>query len=338
VPALTEMLKGKDVEQVMQALDAEVKRLTTACEGLRGVGQERLEGIRVLDADDEFQRESTVARRQWLGRVPEVNVLGLYRRYPYPGLGRDSVSVGPRLWRNGRGLCYESPIHEKLVTADGQKIQRLDIGSNAEAEAFKQALETASFSVGAVEAKPAKRHPYPPFTTSTLQQAAGTLPGLPDEEVRRWGMAGIAATAAIWDLDGQLALAYRLLRPVRVSPGTFAPATYKITAKTENASTCVWDLGDEPLMEVVNDAPASQERLVYFQKPGDYVIKLAAVNGARQDQKALVVTVRQPPEGSVGVVLTATDTGTHVKTNTFGRMPPSKAWRSSVPLFVTAAP
>jgi DNA topoisomerase-1 len=60
----------------------------------------------------------------------------------------------------------------RLVGADGQKLQRLDIGSGAEAEAFKQALETAAFTVAAVEAKPLKRHPQPPFTTSTLQQEA----------------------------------------------------------------------------------------------------------------------------------------------------------------------
>src|SRR6202035_5106972 len=56
--------------------------------------------------------------------------------------------------------------------ADGKKLQRLDIGSGAEAEAFKQALETAVFTVGSVEAKPLKRHPYPPSPTSTLQQKA----------------------------------------------------------------------------------------------------------------------------------------------------------------------
>src|SRR6185436_5200569 len=37
---------------------------------------------------------------------------------------------------------------------------------------FKSALEQAQFSVSTVEAKPAKRHPYPPFMTSTLQQEA----------------------------------------------------------------------------------------------------------------------------------------------------------------------
>jgi len=60
----------------------------------------------------------------------------------------------------------------RLVGADGKKLQRLDIGSGAEAEAFKRALEDASFRVAAVEAKPVRRHPQPPFTTSTLQQEA----------------------------------------------------------------------------------------------------------------------------------------------------------------------
>jgi DNA topoisomerase-1 len=67
-----------------------------------------------------------------------------------------------------RGETFQA----RLVGADGRKIQRLDIGSGAEAEAFKRALETAKFAVASVEAKPAKRHPQPPFTTSTLQQEA----------------------------------------------------------------------------------------------------------------------------------------------------------------------
>ncbi len=67
-----------------------------------------------------------------------------------------------------RGETFQA----RLVGADGQKIARLDIGAGEEAEAFKQALEQAAFAVAAVEAKPTKRNPAPPFTTSTLQQEA----------------------------------------------------------------------------------------------------------------------------------------------------------------------
>src|SRR3982075_531047 len=65
-----------------------------------------------------------------------------------------------------------APFVARLVGADGQRIARLDIGSEAEAAAFKAALDAAKFSVAGIEAKPAMRHPPPPFTTSTLQQEA----------------------------------------------------------------------------------------------------------------------------------------------------------------------
>jgi DNA topoisomerase-1 len=67
-----------------------------------------------------------------------------------------------------RGDAFEA----RLVGADGKKIQRLDIGSGAEAEDFRKAIEAASFTVTTVDAKPARRNPQAPFTTSTLQQEA----------------------------------------------------------------------------------------------------------------------------------------------------------------------
>ncbi|MCW2286744.1 DNA topoisomerase-1 [Rhodoblastus acidophilus] len=79
----------------------------------------------------------------------------------------------------------DAPFLARLVGADGKKISRQDVGTGAEAEAFRAALETASFTVKSVEAKPAKRHPAAPFTTSTLQQEASRKLGMAPETTMR---------------------------------------------------------------------------------------------------------------------------------------------------------
>ena len=60
----------------------------------------------------------------------------------------------------------------KLVTHDGKKLQKLSLKDRAMANAAVEAIKSASLSIAGVEAKPAKRNPPPPFTTSTLQQEA----------------------------------------------------------------------------------------------------------------------------------------------------------------------
>ena len=62
----------------------------------------------------------------------------------------------------------------KLTAVDGKKLQRLDIKNEAQANDIKTMLERADFTTQSVEAKPTKRNPAPPFTTSTLQQAASS--------------------------------------------------------------------------------------------------------------------------------------------------------------------
>jgi len=60
----------------------------------------------------------------------------------------------------------------RLVTFDGQKLERLSIGDAGTAEKAKAAVEAGRFTVEGVETRPLKRNPAPPFTTSTLQQEA----------------------------------------------------------------------------------------------------------------------------------------------------------------------
>ena len=64
----------------------------------------------------------------------------------------------------------------KLVSLDDQK---LSIGSEEEADAILERLRNESFTVVNIERSERKRKPAPPFTTSKLQQAAGSRLGFP---------------------------------------------------------------------------------------------------------------------------------------------------------------
>lgn len=65
-------------------------------------------------------------------------------------------------------------FESRLTVYDGKKLQKLDIKSQEQADAIKAMLDGATFKAASVEAKPTKRNPGPPFTTSTLQQAASS--------------------------------------------------------------------------------------------------------------------------------------------------------------------
>ena len=60
----------------------------------------------------------------------------------------------------------------RLTHFDGKKLDRLSIATEAEAKTAEAAIKAGQFSIADVEKKPVKRHPAPPFITSTLQQEA----------------------------------------------------------------------------------------------------------------------------------------------------------------------
>ena len=60
----------------------------------------------------------------------------------------------------------------RLVRFEGQKLDKLTLGDEGAALKAKALVESATFRVEEVETKPTRRNPYPPFTTSTLQQEA----------------------------------------------------------------------------------------------------------------------------------------------------------------------
>ena len=60
----------------------------------------------------------------------------------------------------------------RLVRFEGEKLDKLSLGEEGIALRAKALVEAATFRVEEVDTKPTRRNPYPPFTTSTLQQEA----------------------------------------------------------------------------------------------------------------------------------------------------------------------
>lgn len=60
----------------------------------------------------------------------------------------------------------------RLVSLNGKKLGKHDILNEEMASAASDLIKRSKYTIGSIEAKPIKRHPSPPFTTSTLQQEA----------------------------------------------------------------------------------------------------------------------------------------------------------------------
>ncbi|PDQ18903.1 DNA topoisomerase I [Mesorhizobium sanjuanii] len=75
------------------------------------------------------------------------------------------------------GTPRNESFEARLTAFERKKLQKLDIANKEQADDIKAMLEGAVFKALSVEAKPTKRNPGPPFTTSTLQQAASSRLG-----------------------------------------------------------------------------------------------------------------------------------------------------------------
>ncbi len=79
------------------------------------------------------------------------------------------------------GAAFEA----RLTEIAGKKLDRYDLGTEADAKAAVEAVRAAALTALSVEAKPAMRNPYPPFMTSTLQQEASRKLGFGPEQTMR---------------------------------------------------------------------------------------------------------------------------------------------------------
>jgi PKD repeat protein len=98
-----------------------------------------------------------------------------------------------------------------------------------------------------------------------------------------------------------------------ISPGAFAPATFRVVSQAKNAKLCVWDFGDDRSLEISTEMPNSQDRYVVFKKAGGYMVKQAAVNGDQAVEKSTIVYVEEPPPGTVAAIVSVSDQGTRVE-------------------------
>jgi DNA topoisomerase-1 len=77
-------------------------------------------------------------------------------------------SIEAQLSKLSDQIIFKATLHSK----NGQRIEKLTIKNKQEADTILKELENASYSVASVESKQRRRSPYPPYTTSTLQQDA----------------------------------------------------------------------------------------------------------------------------------------------------------------------
>ncbi len=78
-----------------------------------------------------------------------------------------------------------APFTARLTTLAGNKLDKLDIGSEDEAHKAAERIRAKSLSIQKIEKKQVRRNPYPPFITSSLQMEASRKLGLSAAQTMR---------------------------------------------------------------------------------------------------------------------------------------------------------
>ncbi len=116
------------------------------------------------------------------------------------------------------------PFVARLVMFDGARLDKLSLGDAGMAERARATVEMAQFRVEEVEIKPARRHPYAPFTTSTLQM----------EAARKLGFAAAHTMRVAQNLYEAGAITYMRTDGVQMDPSAIAAARVEISNRYKN--------------------------------------------------------------------------------------------------------
>ncbi len=95
--------------------------------------------------------------------------------------------VPQEYWSVEAGLKGEAgkSFMSRLFAMKGEKLKKYDLKNEAQAKEAAALIANEPLKVSAVERKPTRRHPQPPFTTSTLQQEAARKLGFPAQRTMR---------------------------------------------------------------------------------------------------------------------------------------------------------
>ena len=116
----------------------------------------------------------------------------------------------------------QSPFKAQLIEAGGEKLEKLSITNEQQAQDVLHSLENADYIVRDVKKREIRRTPPPPFITSTLQQEASRKLGFSTKRT--------------------MSVAQKLYEGIDVGSGTTGLITYMRTDSTELADSALKDI------------------------------------------------------------------------------------------------